>query len=173
MSGSVGPDRSPATTRPYVERSRERSANRPDSVVAAVDDFAYPNTKGPTMHIAKEDIPVKIDAPGAVARQLPDFGTAAGALGAEYFTMDAGTDLAPLLEGLDGDMCHGPHWGFMLAGRVVVTYRDGSTEQCVTGDVFHWPAGHSVRVEQDAQLIMFSPQAEHTEVLDHILAKLA
>jgi hypothetical protein len=124
------------------------------------------------VHTSKEDIPVKIDALGAVARQLPDFGVASGAIGAEYFTMGAGTDLAPLLEGLDGDMCHGPHWGYMLAGDVVVSYLDGTTERCRTSDVFYWPPGHSVRVERDAELIMFSPQVEHTAVMDHILAKL-
>ncbi|MFP3899753.1 MAG: cupin domain-containing protein [Acidimicrobiia bacterium] len=125
------------------------------------------------MRLPKEDIPVKIDAPGATARQLPDFGVASGPIGAEWFSMSAGTDLAPLLQGLDGDMCHGPHWGYMLAGDVVVTYLDGTTEQCRTGEVFYWPPGHSVRVERDAELIMFSPQAEHTAVMDHILAKLA
>lgn len=125
------------------------------------------------MHVSKQDIPVKIDAPGAVARQLPDFGTASGTIGAEYFSMAAGTDLAPLLEGLDGDMCHGPHWGYMLTGDVVVSYADGTTEQCVTGDLFYWPSGHSVRVNDDAELILFSPQEEHTAVMDHILAKLA
>jgi hypothetical protein len=124
------------------------------------------------MHTTTQDMPVKIDAPGATARQLRDFGTASGVIGAEHFTMAAGTDLAPLLAGLDGDMCHGPHWGYMLTGEVVVTYRDGSTERCATGELFYWPPGHSVRVEQDAELVMFSPQDEHTVVLDHILARL-
>lgn len=124
------------------------------------------------MHVSTQDIPTKIDAPGAVARQLPDFGSASGTIGAEHFTMAAGTDLAPLLEGLDHDACHAAHWGYMLDGDVVVTYSDGNTERCTTGDVFHWPGGHSVRVERDAELIMFSPQAEHTPVLEHILAKL-
>lgn len=124
------------------------------------------------MRLPKEEIPVKIDVPGATARQLPDFGVASGPIGAEWFTMGAGTDLAPLLEGLEGDMCHGPHWGYMLAGDVVVSYHDGTSEQCRAGDVFYWPPGHSVRVERDAELIMFSPQAEHTAVMDHILAKL-
>ena len=36
------------------------------------------------MHLKKEDIPVRLEAPGATARQLPDFGRAAGTLGAEY-----------------------------------------------------------------------------------------
>ena len=125
------------------------------------------------MHVSMQDVPVKIDVPGATARQLPDFGVAAGTIGAEYFSMAAGTDLAPLLEGLEGDVCHGPHWGFMLTGDLVVSYSDGSTEQCVKGDLFHWPAGHSVRVNEDAELIMFSPQDEHTAVMDHINAKLA
>ncbi len=125
------------------------------------------------MRLPKEDIPVKIDAPGAIARQLPDFGIASGAIGAEYFTLGAGTDLAPLLQGLDHDMCHGPHWGYVVAGDVVVSYLDGTTEECTTGDVYYWPPGHSVRVERDAELVMFSPQAEHTAVMDHILAKLA
>jgi hypothetical protein len=124
------------------------------------------------VHLSKNDIPVKINAPGAVARQIPDFGFAAGALGAEYFTLGAGTDLAPLLKGLEGDACHAAHWGYMITGDVVVTYNDGSTEQCTTGEVFHWPPGHSVRVDRDAELILFSPQTEHTPVLDHILAKL-
>ena len=125
------------------------------------------------MHIAKNDIPVKVSAPGAVARQLPDFGVASGAIGAEYFTMSAGTDLAPLLEGLDGDACHAAHWGYVITGDLVVTYTDGTTEACATGEVFHWPPGHSVRVDRDAELILFSPQAEHTPVMDHIAAKLA
>ena len=125
------------------------------------------------MHLPKNDIPVKIDAPGAVARQQPDFGSASGELGAEYFTLGAGTDLAPLLQGLDGDVCHSPHWGYVIVGKVVVTYHDGTEETCSTGDVFFWPSGHSVRVEQDAELVLFSPQREHGDVMDHILAKMA
>ena len=124
------------------------------------------------MHVAKNDIPVKIAVPGATARQLPDFGVANGPLGAEYFTLAAGTDMAPLLQGLQDDACHAAHWGYLAAGEVVVTYVDGETERCVAGDVFHWPAGHSVRVDADAELILFSPQVEHTAVMEHILAKV-
>ena len=125
------------------------------------------------MHLQKDEIPVKIEIPGAVARQLPDFGLASGELGAEYFSLAAGADLAPLLEGLPGDVCDSPHWGYLIAGGVVVTYTDGRTERCSGGDVFHWPAGHSVRVEHDAEIILFSPQLEHGAVMDHILDKVA
>jgi len=125
------------------------------------------------MHISKNDIPVKIDAPGAVARHLPDFGDASKAIAAEYFSMGAGVDLAPLLEGLTDDACHADHWGYMIAGDLVVTYRDGSEEACVAGDVFYWHPGHSVRVNTDAELILFSPQVEHGAVIDHILEKMS
>jgi len=60
------------------------------------------------MHISKNDIPIKVNAPGAVARQKPDFGDATG-------------------------------YG---------------------------------KVGKDAEIILFSPQHEHTQVLDHINNKL-
>jgi hypothetical protein len=125
------------------------------------------------MHTPTTDLPVKIDAPGAHARQLPDFGTAAATLAAEYFTLGAGADLAPLLEGLEHDACQSAHWGYVVTGAVVVTYTDGTDEECSKGDVFHWPPGHSVRVTDDAELVMFSPQNDHVPVLDHILAKMS
>jgi hypothetical protein len=127
------------------------------------------------MHVRKEELPVRIDAPGAVARQQPDFGDPSGfgPLGAEYFSLGAGTDIAPLLQGLDDDACQAPHWGYMLSGGVVVSYTDGTEEQCRTGDLFHWPAGHRVRVTDDAEVVLFSPQHEHSQVMDHMLAKMA
>jgi hypothetical protein len=125
------------------------------------------------MRIAKHDIPVKIDVPGATARQLTDFGSAAGPLGAEYFSLGAGTDIAPLLVGLPDDACQAAHWGYLISGALVVSYSDGTSERCTGGDVFHWPAGHSVRVEEDAEVVLFSPVAAHTAVMDHMLAAMA
>ena len=126
------------------------------------------------MRIAKEDIPVKVEAPGAVARQQTDFGSAEGfgAIGGEYFTLAAGTDLAPLLQGLDNDACHSPHWGYLIKGRVTVSYSDGTDETVDGGDLFYWPPGHSVSVAEDAEIVLFSPQHEHGEVMDHINRQL-
>lgn len=125
------------------------------------------------MRLDKFDIPTKIAAPGATARQLSDFGTAEATLGAEYFSLAAGTDLAPLLVGLQDDLCQAPHWGYLIEGRLVVSYRDGDAETCTGGDVFHWPAGHSVRVEEDAELILFSPQDAHLATMENIERRLA
>jgi gentisate 1,2-dioxygenase len=124
------------------------------------------------MHLPKHEIPVKIGAPGATARQLSDFGTATGTLGAEYFSLGAGADIAPLLEGLEHDLCASAHWGYMISGAVTVTYRDGTSESCSGGDVFYWPSWHTVRAEQDAEIILFSPQDDHLPVMEHIKAKM-
>jgi hypothetical protein len=125
------------------------------------------------MRIPGYAIPVKMDVPGATVRQQPDFGTAAAVLGAEHLDLAAGTDIAPLLQGLEGDLCQAPHWGYVVSGRLTVTYADGRTETCSTGDLVHWPAGHSVRVEEDAEVVLFSPQVEHLHVIDHMLGRLA
>ena len=122
------------------------------------------------MRIPKNKIPAKIDVPGAVARQATGFGDATGfgKMAGEYFSLRAGTDIAPLLKGLKGDACHAPHWGYMLSGEVVVSYTDGKLDTCGEGDLFHWPPGHSVRVVRDAEIVLFSPVREHTEVMDHM-----
>jgi hypothetical protein len=77
------------------------------------------------------------------------------------------------LHGLEGDACQAPHWGYIISGRVVVTYTDGTEEPCQDTELFYWPPGHSVRVERDAEVILFSSQKEHTQVLDHMMAKLS
>lgn len=126
------------------------------------------------MRIAKGDIPARIDVPGAKARHERGFGdaTGCGTMAAEYFSMGAGADIAPLLEGLEGNLCQAPHWGYMLEGRVTVTYADGAREQVRGGDLFYWPPGHSVRVEEDAEVVLFSPQDEHGMVIDHMRRKM-
>lgn len=128
------------------------------------------------MRIAKEDIPVKVDAsPGAVARQVEDFGDASdyGSIAAEHYRIAAGTDLAPLLQGLENDLCQAPHWGYLISGKLTVSFTDGSQENPRSGDLFFWPPGHTVRAEVDTEMVLFSPQHEHTPVLDHLNKMLA
>jgi hypothetical protein len=127
------------------------------------------------VHLSKDRIPVKIEIPGATARQAVSFGDATGygTLGGEYFSLAGGADMAPLLHGLPDDACAAPHWGYVISGELVVSYTDGTEETCAGGELFHWPPGHSVRVTADAEVVLFSPEAEHTAVMDHMLARLA
>lgn len=126
------------------------------------------------MRIAKSDVPARLSVPGAVARQTGHFGdaTGLGKMAGEYFSLAAGTDIAPLLNGLKDNLCQCPHWGYMLQGRLTVTYKEGGSEEVSGGDLFYWPPGHTVRVDDDAELVLFSPHHEHAHVIDHMRDKL-
>jgi len=126
------------------------------------------------MRIAKTDIPEVINIPGAIARQALDFGDASGysKIAGEYFSVSAGVDLAPLLKGLENDLCQSPHWGYVISGEVTVTYTNGEEESVKGGDLFYWPPGHTMRVGADAELILFSPQHEHCTVVNHLKTQL-
>ena len=127
------------------------------------------------MRIAKNDVPVKIDVPGATARQEVNFGDASGfgKMGGEYFSLGAGTDLTPLLHGLAGNMCQCPHWGYLIEGAMTVTFADDAVEKVNGGDLFYWPPGHTIAADEDSEIILFSPQHEHNVVIEHIREKLA
>ncbi|MCL4293815.1 MAG: cupin domain-containing protein [Acidimicrobiia bacterium] len=125
------------------------------------------------MRTRSDDIPVVMDAPGATARHRPDFGTVAATLAAEHYRLEAGVDISPLLEGLPDDGCQAPHWGYVISGRVTVTYTGGEQEACRAGDLVHWPAGHTVRADEDTEMVLFSPQVDHQEVMAHMAGRLA
>jgi len=127
------------------------------------------------MRIAKENVDVKLGIPGTVViRQRADFGDVSGygRISGEYFTLAAGVDTTDLFQGLEGDSCQCPHWGFVLSGRVTTTDANGLQETVEAHDLFYWPPGHNVRVDADAELIMFSPQHEHDRVIEHMAAKI-
>ena len=127
------------------------------------------------MRVAKEDIDIRMAIPGAVIRQRTGFGDVSGfgEISGEYFTLSKGVDTTPLFQGLDGDLCQCPHWGFVLQGQLTTTDVGGSHETVKANDLFYWPAGHNVKVDADAEIVMFSPQREHSHVIDHMIAKVA
>lgn len=127
------------------------------------------------MHIAKEDIDVKMEIPGAVIRQQTEFGdaTGLGKISGEYFSLSAGVDTTPLFQGLEGDMCQCPHWGFVLRGQLTTTDANGLQETVKANDLFYWPPGHNVSVSEDAEIIMFSPQQPHSHVINHMKKMVA
>ena len=122
------------------------------------------------MHTAKDDVDIKMQIPGAVLRQQLDFGDATGfgKISGEYFSLAAGVDTTPLFQGLQGNACQCPHWGFVVRGQITTTSESGEKETVRANDLFYWPPGHNVMVESDADIVMFSPQHEHTHVIDHM-----
>lgn len=126
------------------------------------------------MRISKDDVQVRMEIPGAVIRQQTGFGDANGygTISGEYFSLAAGVDTTPLFVGLEGDLCQCPHWGFLVDGRLTTTDADGVEETVSANDLFYWPPGHNVRVDADAEIVMFSPQHEHTHVIEHMREKV-
>jgi hypothetical protein len=126
------------------------------------------------MRVAKENVDVQMAIPGAVIRQRKDFGNVRGfdQISGEYFTLAAGVDTTPLFAGLEGDLCQCPHWGFVLRGELTTTDATGAQETVTANDLFYWPPGHNVKVTTDAEIVMFSPQHEHTRVINHMIEKV-
>ncbi len=115
------------------------------------------------MKMRKEDIPVALELPVAKFRmaEWDDMAVA-------YVEMKAGADATPLLEGLPDDKCQCPHWGYMLKGAIHVGYQDGTEEVCKAGEMFYWPAGHTVWVKEDTAFVEFSPQKGLKELYEHV-----
>ena len=127
------------------------------------------------MRVTLDDVDVRMEISGAVIRQRKGFGDASGfdTISGEYFTLSEGVDTTPLFEGLEGDLCQCPHWGFVLQGRLTTTDAQGAQETVSTRDLFYWPPGHNVRVDADAEIVMFSPQQQHSEVIDHMIENVS
>ena len=125
------------------------------------------------MRVTKDDVDVRMSIPGAVVRQRRNFGDASGygRISGEYFSLAKGVDTTPLFQGLEGNLCQCPHWGFVLNGRITTTDAAGKQETVIADDLFYWPPGHNVRVDEDANIVMFSPEHEHTQVIDHMIRK--
>ena len=121
------------------------------------------------MKIKKNDIPVKMEAPGTVLRSLEGY----GGMTIAFNEVPAGTDFSPMLQGLANNSCHCPHWGYIVEGAIRLIYDDGTEEVTRAGEVFYWPAGHTAIVEEDVKIIDFSPEKEFGEVMEHIFKKMA
>ena len=114
------------------------------------------------MKIKKEDVPVVMEGPDTIMRNLPGY----GGMTVGYNEVPAGTDLGPLLKGLKNDSCHCAHWGYMVQGSMWVKYVDGTEETISAGDVFYMPAGHTGIVKKDIKILDFSPSKEFEDVMN-------
>jgi hypothetical protein len=46
--------------------------------------------------------------------------------------------------------------------------------EAVSGnDLFYWPPGHTVKADQESEMVLFSPQREHSMAINYILEKVA
>ena len=81
-----------------------------------------------------------------------------------FVTIRHGHSLAPLLRGLPGDSCQCPHWGYLLAGTITVSYADRE-ETYQAGDAFYMTPGHVPAAGAGTEFIQFSPRDQLAETL--------
>lgn len=113
------------------------------------------------------DLPTCLES-GDVCIQAEDWGD----INVARIRFPRGTNATPLLKGLPEDLCQCPHWGTVLEGSINVRYADGHTETVRAGDVYYWPPGHTVWVDEDYETVEFSPSGPMGEVIKHLKAKL-
>jgi hypothetical protein len=91
----------------------------------------------------------------------------AGEMTVGLFRLPAGTDMRPLVQGLEGDLCQCPHWGYMLKGTVRMHTPTGPQEY-EAGQAFYWAPGHAPEALEDVEYVDFSPTQELNAVLNHV-----
>jgi hypothetical protein len=104
------------------------------------------------------------------APNVQDFGPAVDRGGdlddttVNFVTIRQSHSLAPLLRGLPGDSCQCPHWGYLFAGRLTVSYADRE-ETYEAGDAFYMTPGHVPAAVAGTELIQFSPRDQLAETV--------
>lgn len=119
------------------------------------------------MKTAMDDLKTRIDHEG-VRFDAADFGE----MNVAHVHFPAGADATPLLKGMPQDLCPCPHWGVVVKGSIHVRYGDGREETVRAGEVYYWPPGHTVSVDEDYEAVEFSPSGPMNEVMRHLERQL-
>ncbi|MGA9276805.1 cupin domain-containing protein [Ilumatobacter sp.] len=119
------------------------------------------------MRTPVEQLPIAHEALGEMIR-----GQDWGGMTSAYMNYPTGLDFCPLLEGLERDHCQCPHWGYVIEGRVRVDYENGTNETVSSGELYYWPAGHTIVIVDAVRMVEFSPHDLMSDVLAHVVAKL-
>jgi len=109
------------------------------------------------MKIARTDLPTRLQA-GDLCIQGEDWG-------------DINVARIRFPKGADA-ICQCPHWGTVVKGSIHVRFADGQEETVSAGDVYYWPPGHTVWVDEDYEAIEFSPSGEMGHLIEHLKSKL-
>src|SRR6476469_5009410 len=119
-----------------------------------------PNRRRRRMLKVSKESASRIEEPGPLTASMEELGDYT----VNFLTMHQDMDMSPLLRGLPGDLCHCPHWGYVIKGRV--TFRFADHEEVVeAGEAFYLTPGHApVASEPGSEYVQFSPTAVLREV---------
>jgi hypothetical protein len=112
------------------------------------------------MHGKRQDVPVVFQSGAAYSRDVEW-----GDMNVAFEGFPAGMDSAPMFKGLPNDQCSCPHWGYVLKGRLRIRYADHE-EVISAGDAYFLAPGHNVLVEEDSEIVEFSPKGEYQKTME-------
>ena len=112
------------------------------------------------MNTKKEDMPVAFQA-GAICTRMAKWGN----MNAAFESLPAGTDTTPIFKGLPDNRCQCPHWGYLIKGRIRVKYAVHE-EVISAGAAYYLAPGHNVLVEEDSEVLEFSPVNEYQQTME-------
>jgi hypothetical protein len=118
---------------------------------------------GVSMRERMENLPLLLEAPGATLRSARW-----GEMAVVYAKCAKGTDFTPVLKGLKDDMCHCPHWGYVIKGSIHLKYTDGREETVRAGEMWYAAPGHTAWCDEDTEYLDVSPAQEFGQVIEHV-----
>ena len=95
-----------------------------------------------------------------------------GGMAVSFATLAGGTDFSPAFQGLKDDMCQVPHWAYVLRGALNLRTKNGREENISAGDVWYAPPGHTAWVDEDTEVVEFTPKEESDKLMDHIKRRM-
>ncbi|MBI4320022.1 MAG: cupin domain-containing protein [Chloroflexi bacterium] len=119
------------------------------------------------MRGSKKDLPIAFEGDGFVSQQ-----TEWGGLNVAIEKLPAGLDATDVFKGLPDDRCQCPHWGYVLKGRIRIKYHDRE-EVFNAGDAYYMAAGHIPFVEEESELVEFSPKGEYQKTMEVVARNMA
>ena len=81
----------------------------------------------------------------------------------DFVTIKQGHSLAGMFKGLPGEACPCPHWGYVFAGKITVTYADRE-EVYEPGDAYYMSPGHVPAAVTGSEFVQFSPREALADV---------
>ncbi len=119
------------------------------------------------MRASKQEIPVAFGEGEFLNRQAQW-----GEINVAFEEAPTGMDSRPLFEGLPGESCQCPHWGYVIRGRMRVIYKDRE-EVVNAGDAYYLEPGHNVVCEEAGEVVEFSPKGEYRKTMEAVERNMA
>jgi hypothetical protein len=110
----------------------------------------------------RTDLTVRVEGDGVEVRTKQ-----VGDMTIGWVRLAKGVDLSEATKGLPDDLCPCPHWGYVIAGKVRMKMKNGTSDYAA-GEAFYWGPGHAPQALEDSEYVDFSPTADFERVIAHI-----